>query len=53
MKAMIVHPKIVVGEYYQSSKSQHYKNERIHVIQGPQSILQSVLNGGRAEYIYI
>jgi hypothetical protein len=46
---LIAHPGVVVNEYYQSSESQHLKNERIHVILGQQLVLQLMLNGGKAE----
>jgi hypothetical protein len=47
-KVLVVHLGVAMGEYYQIFLSQHKKNERIHVIQGPQ-LIQLVLNGGRAE----
>jgi hypothetical protein len=48
-KALVTHPKIVMGEYYQSFENRHQKNERIHVIQGLESILQLMLNERRAK----
>ncbi len=50
---MITRPRVAVGNYYQSNQSQHQKNDRIHTIQHFHSIVQLMLNGGRAEYIYI
>jgi hypothetical protein len=46
---LIARSKVEVGEYYQSLKSQHQENERIHVIQGLKSIMQLMLNGGRTK----
>ncbi len=43
---------VAMGNYYQSNQSQHQKNERIHTIQRLHSIVQLMLNGGRAKYIY-
>jgi hypothetical protein len=37
-KVLVVHLGVAMGEYYQIFESQHQKNERIHVIQGPQSV---------------
>jgi hypothetical protein len=31
-KVLIVHPRVAVGEYYQSFGSQHQKNKRMYVI---------------------
>jgi len=31
-KVLIVHPRVAVGEYYQSFESQHQKNKRMYVI---------------------
>jgi hypothetical protein len=50
-RSLITHPRIAMGNYYQINQSQHQKNERIHTIQGPHSIVQLMINGGRAEKI--
>ncbi len=31
-KVLVAHLGVIVGEYYQSSQSQHQKNKRMHVI---------------------
>jgi hypothetical protein len=46
---LIARSKVEMGEYYHSLKSQRKKNEGIHVIQGLESIMQLMLNGGRTK----
>jgi hypothetical protein len=48
-KALIPHPRVLVGDYYISNDNQHQKNERVHVNQGPYSIVELVVNGRKAE----
>ncbi len=50
--SLITHPRVAVGNYYQSNQSQHRKNERIHTIQGPHFIVQLMFNGGWAENMF-
>jgi len=48
-KTLILHPGILVGDYYIDNDSQHQWNERVHPTWGPDSITNLVVNGGKAE----
>jgi hypothetical protein len=48
-RSLITHPRVAMGNYYQSNRSQHQKIEGIHIIQGPRSTVQLMFNGGRAK----
>jgi hypothetical protein len=48
-KALIPHPRVLVGDYYISNDNKHQRNERVHVSQGPYSIIELVANGRKVK----
>jgi hypothetical protein len=48
-KALIPHPRLLVGDYYINNDSQHQRNDKVHANQALESIAKLVVHGGKAK----